>query len=73
MRPAFTLLRFDPAVDIDGLVTAAQQRGEPTGKVFTADTSHPYLWVWALEGIGFVFRGFTIEPRVIGLSATMTL
>ena len=29
MGPEFTLLRFDPAVDIDGLVAAAAQRGVP--------------------------------------------
>jgi hypothetical protein len=29
MGPEFTLLRFDPAVEIDGLVAAAAQRGVP--------------------------------------------
>ena len=29
MGPEFTLLRFEPAVDIDDLVTAAARRGVP--------------------------------------------
>jgi 2-polyprenyl-6-methoxyphenol hydroxylase-like FAD-dependent oxidoreductase len=69
--PEFTLLRFDPAVDIDGLVTAAQQRGVPLAVLdLDADDSatlYPHKLLVSRPDQHVAWRGDKLPKDPVGL------
>ena len=69
--PEFTLLRSDPAVDIDGLVTAARQRGVPLAVLdLDADESatlYPHKLLVSRPDQHVAWRGDELPNDPVGL------